>query len=75
MDEEPYVDKSDEYKPDDYLEGANRQELEAYSTEIRKKKLWTKILMWLGFRSQCCGAEINEWDDHHFFCKNCDKRL
>lgn len=40
--------------------------------------MWNKILVWLGFRSKCCGATTHytygwDWHEDGYECDKCGK--
>ncbi len=44
---------------------------------LRKDNLWLKFLIYFGFKSQCCGADIDYpvgWEGRGY-CTLCNKRL
>ena len=48
---------------------------------LNNMTLWTKFLIWCGWKSPCCGAKIYIWsadifgDRQRGFCKNCNSRI
>lgn len=41
----------------------------------KKLSISTKLLVFLGLRSECCGADVYVWDARHAFCRNCGNRV
>lgn len=37
--------------------------------------MYTKLLVILGLRSACCGANIQTWHHGKYFCNNCESWL
>ena len=45
-------------------------------TDMRKFSLYTRFLIWLGLRSDCCGARLTQpvgWARE--YCAECDRRV
>jgi hypothetical protein len=38
------------------------------------KKLWIKFLIFLGLRSQCCGAKFEDFGYKYDYCTECGKK-
>ena len=36
-------------------------------------KLKIKLMVWIGYLSECCHAKV-VWDSYHDVCSNCQKR-
>lgn len=42
---------------------------------FKMKSVWLKFLIWLGYRSPCCGAKTWYWDWNNENCCKCGKRV
>lgn len=36
--------------------------------------LWSRLLIKLGLRSECCGAKLYSWHPYKRYCTKCEKR-